>query len=149
MNTETSGENRLISLVYVSSSVQFLASQDIVKLLHASRERNQQLGVTGMLLYKDGNFMQALEGLGPDVEKIMQSIERDRRHRGLIVLNKKPIRERRFANWSMAFANLDDLSPEQIQGASTFLRESLLDDEFRSKPDLAYRLLWQFKQNMR
>lgn len=41
--------------VYVSSSVNLMSREELVKLLTISRENNARLGITGLLLYKDGN----------------------------------------------------------------------------------------------
>ena len=48
--------------VYVSSAVDLFSDEELLKLLDVSRKNNQALDVTGMLLYKGGNFMQFLEG---------------------------------------------------------------------------------------
>jgi len=52
----------LYSLVYVSSAVTFFSSAELVTLLEKSRANNTRLGISGLLLYKDGNTMQLLEG---------------------------------------------------------------------------------------
>ncbi len=49
-------------LVYVSSATRPFSGEDLRALLATCRKNNAELGVTGMLLYKDGNFMQVLEG---------------------------------------------------------------------------------------
>ena len=144
------GENEnLVSLVYVSSAIGRLGPQELIDILRTARSNNQRLNVTGMLLYKDGNFMQLLEGPHETVAELASSIERDRRHRGMIVLLQRRIEERQFAEWSMAFKDLDDLAPEDKAGYSAFLAGSLLDQEFLAKPDRCYRLLLHFKKNIR
>jgi Sensors of blue-light using FAD. len=45
-------------LVYVSSATRPFSREDLRVLLETCRKNNAELGVTGMLLYKDGNFMQ-------------------------------------------------------------------------------------------
>ncbi len=49
-------------LVYVSSAVVPFTPAALVDLLATSHKNNSKSAVSGMLLYKDGNFMQALEG---------------------------------------------------------------------------------------
>ena len=49
-------------LVYVSSAVRLFATAELLKILGKFRRNNQLLGISGLLLYKDGNFIQALEG---------------------------------------------------------------------------------------
>ena len=139
----------LHSLVYVSSGVRQFADDDILQILRSSQRNNTRRQVTGMLLYKDGNFLQVLEGEAGQLNSLMQYIEQDERHRCVITLVNKQITERQFPNWSMAFRNLDALSPQDAAAYSPFLSGSLLDAEFRSKPDRCYKLLMHFKQNMR
>jgi Sensors of blue-light using FAD len=50
------------SLLYLSESTIPFRKRDPRKLLSKSRENNAKLGVTGMLLFKSGNFLQVLEG---------------------------------------------------------------------------------------
>jgi Sensors of blue-light using FAD len=149
MSATTDGETGLVSLVYVSSSIQQLTGDEILDILRTARQKNERMDITGMLLYKDGNFMQALEGPRAQIENLMGSIGRDRRHRGLIQLVNKPIPDRQFAKWSMAFTDLDQLSAKDADAYSPFLKGSLLDEEFRNKPELSYRLLLHFKTNLR
>ena len=55
-------ETDLDSLVYVSSAVKLLRPEEIEYLLTRARERNEEYGITGVLLYIGGNFMQYIEG---------------------------------------------------------------------------------------
>ena len=149
MSASPNLENELISLIYVSSSLSKMSDAEILDILRTSRKNNQELGITGMLLYKDGNFLQVLEGARETVRELMDTVERDSRHRGLIVLTQAPIKERQFPNWSMAFQDLDTLSEEDKAAFSPFLTDSFLDEDFRRKPDKCYRLLLHFKGNIR
>ncbi|MBY0231870.1 MAG: BLUF domain-containing protein [Gemmataceae bacterium] len=136
------------SLVYVSSAVEPFSRADLVALLDQSRTRNEAAGITGLLLYKDGNFMQALEGEKEAVEATHARIERDPRHRGLIVLLRGPAPERRFAGWSMAFRDLSGGAGTDAPGYSPFLNTPFTGDEFASDPGKAERLLLSFKRSM-
>ena len=139
----------LVSLVYVSSAIRGFEPDELIEILRKSRVNNERLSITGMLLYKDGNFMQVLEGPGESVDKLMSSVEKDKRHRGIIVLTRRQIAERQFAKWSMAFKDLNNLSAEDQRGYSPFLAGSLLDQDFQAKPDRCYKLLLHFKNNCR
>ncbi len=149
MSAPRGQENGLVSTVYVSSSVRKLNDSEILDILRTSQKNNQRRGITGMLLYKDGNFLQVLEGPHAEITDLMETVERDNRHRGFIVLTKKPIKERQFPNWSMAFKDLGALSAEDKAAYSPFLADSFLDEDFRTKPDRSYKLLLHFKENIR
>ena len=149
MSAVASPVQNLVSLVYISSGTQRFSPDEIVEILRKSRTNNEKRNITGMLLYKDGNFLQVLEGPDEEIAQLMQTIETDGRHRGLIVLTKRPIEERLFPNWSMAYKDLTELDAEDAAAFSPFLKESLLDEEFRSKPDRCYKLLLHFKEKLR
>ena len=106
-------------------------------------------GITGMLLYNDGNFMQVLEGEEEGVRDLFGKITRDPRHRGIITLLQEHQRERQFPEWSMGFRDLN--SPEVLStpGYSEFLNTPLTGEEFSSAPPRAQKLLLMFKKHMR
>ena len=139
----------LVSLVYASSAVGLLSEKEILDILRVSRINNERLGITGMLLYKGGNFLQVLEGPEPAVLQLIDKIERDPRHRGVMRLIKQGENERQFQDWSMGFRNLDEIPEEDKAGFSAYLTDSLLDEKFRSEPARCYKLLRAFKQNFR
>jgi len=55
-------------------------------LLNKCRQNNGSAGVTGMLLYKHGNFMQCLEGPKDADQTLEAKIRSDQGNRGMIVL---------------------------------------------------------------
>ncbi len=77
---------------------------EIQKILTSSRTNNAAHGVTGALLYNDGNFAQALEGSISDVGQIFEKVQCDTRHSEVIVVETGAIESRSFPEWSMAFA---------------------------------------------
>jgi hypothetical protein len=86
---------------------------EIAKILSTARTNNSRVGVTGALLYSKGYFAQVLEGPLREVEAIFESIQRDCRHHDVTILHFKPVGERSFSQWSMAFAGLSDLDLQQ------------------------------------
>jgi hypothetical protein len=98
----------MFHLVYFSSATKAFTKLELQKLLHEAREKNTKLGVTGMLLYKDGNFMQVLEGEQEVVTKLIGTIECDSRHKGVLVPVRGTSEERLFPDWSMGFRDLAD-----------------------------------------
>ena len=148
MTTITTDREPLTSIVYVSSG-RSQQQANVMDILRISRVNNTRLNITGMLAYKDGNFLQILEGEHSTLSRVLEKIERDERHSGMIVLAKTHIEERLFPSWSMAFRELKDLSPDDAEAYSPFMDGSMLDDRFRSRPELCYKLLLSFKQSMR
>jgi hypothetical protein len=134
--------------VYASSAVRPFSNEELIELLEKSRAKNHELNVTGMLLYKDGNFMQVLEGEESVVLALMAVIARDPRHRGLLRLTRGYTDDRQFPTWSMGFRNLDSPEVRSLEGFTEFLNTDLTGAEFTADPGRAQRLLLTFKQSM-
>lgn len=100
----------LIQLVYVSS-LQGEDESHIGAILQSCVARNAKNGITGMLLYSQGSFMQVLEGDATAVRETYDRICADPRHHLITLLVEEPVDERHFAAWSMGYKHLqaDDL----------------------------------------
>src|ERR1039458_2961767 len=145
-NQEMEEPENLISLIYLSAASVPFSKQDLVELLTKSRENNSALGITGMLLFKDGNFLQVLEGEEKKVHALYQKIAQDRMHRRLITLSQMPCTERAFPDWSMGFHDLRSPEVAITPGFTPFLDTSLTAADFATDPGRAKRLLLLFKE---
>ena len=134
--------------VYASSAVQLLSPEELRGLLETSRRNNAALGVSGMLLYKDGNFLQVLEGREAAVLDLAEKIGRDPRHRGIITLMQGFENEYQFPEWSMGFSDLRSDEAKCMAGYSSFLESSFDPKVLATDPTAAQRLLLTFKKNM-
>lgn len=135
-------------LTYVSSAVVPFTNDALRSLLVRSRSNNEREGITGMLLYKGGNFMQVLEGEREAVLETQNRIFRDVRHRGHIVLLGETVLERRFGQWSMGFRDLNANAAQNVPGYDDFLNTPLTDRRFIDDPSASQKLLQIFKANM-
>ena len=97
----------LYQLLYVSGATGPVGADDIAQILTASRRNNARLGVTGMLLYAGGAFIQVLEGEEQTVRDLSRRISHDRRHRNFMVLVEQQAEQRAFAQWQMGFKRLE------------------------------------------
>ena len=138
----------LYHLVYVSSAVELFSTEDLVALLAKSRANNERAGLSGMLLYKDGNFMQALEGEEAAVKETHARILRDPRHRGVITLIQGEQEGRQFPDWSMGFHQIRSAAPVAAPGFSDFLKTPLHGSRFPTDPTSCQKLLLGFKKSM-
>jgi hypothetical protein len=139
----------MFSVVYVSSAVKPFAQAQLLELLAGSRAANAQLGVSGMLLYKCGNFMQVLEGEESVVRRLLARIGADTRHRGVLVLLQQQQESRDFPEWSMGFRDLDSPEVRALAAYCEFMNLDLRDEHFFSDPSNAQKLLLTFKKAMR
>lgn len=136
----------MFSLVYVSTAVTWLSPTELRGLLASARAANERAGITGMLLYQDGNFMQALEGEESVVLALRRRIEVDRRHQGVLTLTSGPAPAREFGQWSMAFFDLGAAGREPAPGYSRFLDTPLTDPAFLHDPGRCHQLLAAFRE---
>ncbi|MGC2467028.1 MAG: BLUF domain-containing protein [Candidatus Acidiferrum sp.] len=138
----------MFHLVYASSALQPFTKPELQALLEQARRKNDKLGVTGMLLYKDGNSMQVLEGEQDTVGKLGETIERDPRHRGVLVLLRGTSEQRLFPDWTMGFRDLTNHNVAKTPGYTEFMNTRLTDAEFSRDPNRCRKLLLLFKKNM-
>lgn len=95
----------LISLIYVSRSLIPRSEQhdEIEAIVTGSLERNARLGVRGALIFTELHFAHLLEGPEAAVDELMRSMSRDLRHDSVTVIERAPIEDYRFADWSLAY----------------------------------------------
>ncbi len=135
-------------LTYASSATQPFSEEDLAMLLAQCHKNNAELGITGMLLYKDGNFMQVLEGEEGAVRELYAKIEGDPRHKGTIVFQQGHAEERQFPSWYMGFRDLNSPEVRDIPGYSELLNTPLTGREFAENPTRSQKLLLTFKKSM-
>jgi len=68
------------AISYVSSVNPNLTENDIQEVLHYTRNWNNDHGITGILLFSDGNFFQVLEGETDILKSLLSRIVKDKRH---------------------------------------------------------------------
>ena len=76
-----------------------------------SKANNPKAGVTGVLCFSEGVFMQVLEGGRNAVNTLYNRIAADARHSEVVLLSYEEISERRFGGWSMGQVNMSRLNP--------------------------------------
>ena len=95
----------LVRLLYASRAVD--SSDDaIASILSHSRHYNPASGITGILCYGGGIFLQAIEGGRSAVSELYGHIQKDPRHKDVVLLDFEEISERRFGGWTMGTVNL-------------------------------------------
>jgi Sensors of blue-light using FAD len=99
----------LVRLLYASRAVDTRPGA-IESILSQAREHNPASGITGVLCYGGGIFLQAIEGGRMQVSELFGQIQRDGRHKDVVLLDFEEIPERRFGGWSMGQVNLTKLN---------------------------------------
>ncbi len=94
-------------LCYASTTTGEMHRDDLLDLLTYARECNAADGVTGLLLFQDGHFLQVLEGDPGPVRTTFKRICGDKRHTKIVMLFEELVSERQYPDWSMGFQALD------------------------------------------
>jgi hypothetical protein len=135
-------EGMLSQVIYSSAAVAPFSEAELSSLLAIARTNNERVGVTGMLLYHEGSFLQVLEGEASAVDAVFQRIGRDKRHHRVMPLLRREMDGRHFESWRMGFASLKNL-PQNLPGYSDYLR---LRGEPTEAGSAAARLLAAFRE---
>ena len=101
----------LVRLLYASRAAKPIGDAELAAIVKQSREHNPAEGLTGLLCYTDGIFIQVLEGGRAAVNARYKKIIEDPRHQDVQLLSYEEIAERHFAGWSMGQVNLHRLNP--------------------------------------
>ena len=98
----------MFHLVYSSTAVAPFSASELLAGLTLYRAKNLRLGITGLLIYRQGEFMQALEGEEATVRALFATIRDDPRHQHVHLLVGLKVPKRYFPRWSMGFKNLEE-----------------------------------------
>ncbi len=99
----------LVRLLYASRAVD-TSPQAIEAILSQSRQSNPICGITGILCYGGGIFLQAIEGGRMAVSDLYGHIQKDVRHKDVVLLHYEEISERRFGGWTMGQVNMSRIN---------------------------------------
>ena len=136
----------LYQLIYKSYATRALTAEEFADIMVEAKVNNKEIDVTGCLLFKDGVFLQVLEGDKKDLVKLYKKIQRDSRHAQAEQLYFESTNERTFQNWSMKMINLSfegkNAFPELINVFTAVKNNETVDGVPASK-----RLLDYFKQS--
>lgn len=132
-------------IVYASAATRPLTPQDLADILQVARSCNDQAEITGMLLYRRGQFLQVLEGSEEHLRPLLAKLKKDPRHRQVEVLLDGMITARAFGAWSMAFQDVSGLEPEELPAYSHFLTNGFSTVECVRYPQKALRMVLAFR----
>ncbi len=116
-------------LSYVSVACAGTDDAEIARIVASALRHNQQNHVTGVLLAYGGRFLQLIEGQASAVERTFARIERDPRHRNVVVIDREFASVRLFEHWAMRHVKIDQGHDRAVTG---FL------DELATEPDAAH-----------
>ena len=133
-------------LIYHSEAIPNLAFSAVKAILRGARRDNAQANITGLLFYDGRHFIQVLEGEETAVNALYARICADRRHHHVRLLLQKPISQREFGSWTMAFACPETESLSESAGWQTYPPAE--QDEFDLAASQASHILSMFVDGM-
>jgi adenylate cyclase len=101
---------------YVSRFARPLATGDVEALATRAARKNEQLGLSGMLVTTGRLFLQVLEGPAEQVDRMYERILKDDRHTDVLLLSAEDdVPERMFPDWHMPVIDLDKNSDLRLE----------------------------------
>ena len=128
----------LIQLVYTSTATRPMGEADLEQIVASARNKSPDNGITGMLFYADGRFMQVLEGEESVVDATLERVRVDPRHTDVTVTERSAITARSFAGWSMGLKRVGqnearaDITASRATLAPTGLASAILNELTRA-----------------
>jgi len=104
--------------VYMSTAIGVLRAEELDRIYLRAKSANSREGVTGLMLFYEGVFLQVLEGPAAGVTSLLEKIRRDRRHANLVVLETGAVGARSFPQSPMHFIAARNLSAGEKQAFS-------------------------------
>jgi len=133
----------VVEIVYASAACHPFSSDELIELLAKARPNNQALGISGLLLYYRGSFLQVLEGEESVVNALYDKILKDPRHHRCIVIKRSAVANRSFADWGMGFVEVSVAIAKRLDGFNSFLHQGRLD--LKGSADQIVRVLEGFR----
>lgn len=135
----------MLRIVYSSSARSGMDAAMLNRILGSARVRNARRDISGMLLYRDGVFLQLLEGREVDVRYVFDRITVDPRHKRLVKLVDEPITERDFAGWHMGYRVVTAADIASAEPAREIIHKPLANfAALELNPPAATRLVLSF-----
>lgn len=134
----------LIQLMYVSSATHQFSDHELDRILESCARHNAATGITGMLLYSEGNFMQVLEGSESAVAETYERICQDSRHTNFFLLSKDETPRREFSAWNMGFRRLTRRDAQNSPTYAPLFEHGFDPQQLGAQSSLAAEMLREF-----
>lgn len=89
---------------------------DLESIQKAASAANQEKEISGVLIYRDGFFLQRIEGEKAPLKKLYETIQLDDRHSHLKAIDEGEIEERLYKDWTQMqlITKQEDLKPLSV-----------------------------------
>jgi hypothetical protein len=134
-------------LIYVSTLLGE-SEHELKAILESSVKHNSLNGITGMLLYYRGGFMQVLEGSECEVMETYARICSDKRHHHVTTLTITEVPHRHFNKWTMGYKQIGAIEIEKFPQYAPVFDFSAQVNVINATPGLALEMLMLFSNDM-
>jgi len=131
----------MISTTYISAESDKFTPAALLNLLQQCHQNNPGRGLTGMLIFGNGIFLQSIEGDDAVVDALIEKIKNDPRHKDFRLLSRETIHKRLFGNWSMGFERLTEQTLLDAPGLGNFVFKDFSPDYLSKNPTVVENLL--------
>ena len=149
----SNGSPWLSTLTYRSKATGPMSELELYRLARAAQIRNRAEGITGLVIYDQGNFFQWLEGPAESLGRVWSSVRRDPRHTSIEIMGSQRTPMRFFGDWDMRLStrgaaagmglNVDATQLQNGRAAEFDISRDLIDSLYvnpRAAPALLARL---------
>ena len=134
--------SKLKNVLYVSSAIRKLSKEELHTRLLKFRENNERNGISGVLVYQEGTYLQFIEGPVEAVNVLVATIAEDKSHKDIITLREQEAELRLFPDWSMGFKEMTGV--EELPDYYDFVNRTL---EGGDESEFAFRFIRSFANN--
>lgn len=131
----------MIRVTYLSQQASALSSDALLALVTQCHRNNPGKGLTGVLLYGNGTFLQVLEGEAAVIDALLEAIDRDPRHTNMKIVRRDEVSSRQYADWSMGFERITDRTLDDIPGLRNFGLRNFTPEYLLGHDDVVETLL--------
>lgn len=93
----------MYQLVYVSDASYNIDKGELDSIFLQTQSNNLKHDISGFLSYKNGNFLQLLEGEKNKVLQLLEVLKKDARHKNLTIVFEHQVDNRVFDDYSTGF----------------------------------------------
>lgn len=137
---------QLYELVYQSFANSEFSYSDLNDLMVLSKYKNNELAITGCLVYHQRTFIQVIEGERDKVKELFEKIKQDDRHSKIERVWESEIPSRGFSGWSMSLMNLEDIRFTEL--FSDYLKTDILDYDVKGIITTSKSLMHELKSGL-
>ena len=88
-------------LIYASTATVKMDFSQVKDISSRASRNNERYGISGLLVYGGGYFLQILEGRQKEINELYFKVAGDERHKNICLLDYENIAIQRYGKWAM------------------------------------------------